>query len=314
MKKSIILGAALACCATPAAAQMPESVRAMIDAAIAKGDPAKVQTVVEIARETNPEDLAEIDAVYAVYTDSLAREAKAQETAKLAEIRDAGLFSRWNGNGELGGFRSTGNSTNTGLTAGLQLTRTGIDWTHKLRARADYQRTNGFTSREQYFASYEPNIEINDRLYGYGLAQFEHDRFQGFDGRYSVSGGLGYKFIESEDLNLSAKAGPAYRYTDLSAGGSESRLAALVGVDFGWSITDRLKLTQQTSAVADGGGQATLFIDGQSTSINAITGLEAKVSDKLSMRASYQVDYDSEPPAGAVTTDTQTRVSLVYGF
>ena len=44
------------------------------------------------------------------------------------------------------------------------------------------------------------------------------------------------------------------------------------------------------------------------------TGLEAKVSDGLSTRLSYTVDYDSNPPTGAVSTDTQSRFTLVYGF
>ena len=45
-----------------------------------------------------------------------------------------------------------------------------------------------------------------------------------------------------------------------------------------------------------------------------ITGLEAKVSDRLTTRLSYDVEYDSNPPAGAVETDTLSRFTLVYGF
>ena len=44
------------------------------------------------------------------------------------------------------------------------------------------------------------------------------------------------------------------------------------------------------------------------------SGLEATISDGLTTRLSYTVDYDSNPPAGAVSTDTLTRFTLVYGF
>ena len=53
--------------AAPAAAELPEPVRAMIEAAMATGDAAKVKTVVEIAKQTNPGDAAEIDALDSAY-------------------------------------------------------------------------------------------------------------------------------------------------------------------------------------------------------------------------------------------------------
>jgi len=37
-------------------------------------------------------------------------------------------------------------------------------------------------------------------------------------------------------------------------------------------------------------------------------------SSKLSARFSYAVEYDSNPPPGAVQTDTLSRVTLIYDF
>lgn len=42
----------------PAVAELPQPVRAMIDAAIATGDEGKVRTIADIARATNPADIA----------------------------------------------------------------------------------------------------------------------------------------------------------------------------------------------------------------------------------------------------------------
>ncbi|MDJ0644175.1 MAG: DUF481 domain-containing protein [Erythrobacter sp.] len=297
-----------------ALAELPQPVRAMIDAAIAGGDETAVRTVIDLAKQTNPDDAEELDAILAGFESDLAA-AKAEAAAqKEQEIRNAGLFDNWTGKGELGGFRATGNASNTGVTAALSLQRDGIDWTHKLRARADYQRNNGVTSREQYFLAYEPNYNITDRLFVYGLAQYERDRFQGFSARYAVSGGLGYQIIDEPDLQLSAKAGPAYRLTEFVGGDSESRIAALLGIDFDWTITDRLKLTHDTNAVAETGGATTIIVDSSNTSVNLVTGLNAKISDRVSARLSYAVEYDSNPPAGAEQTDTLSRVTLIYDF
>jgi len=308
------LCAPLALLAAPAAAELPQPVRAMIDAAIATGDDAKVATVLDLALATNPESADEIGAVRAEWR---ARRTKIAEEAKAAQehkVRTAGPLELWSGEGQLGAFLSSGNNDSAGLSAALNVQRKGIDWTHILRASADYQRSNGTTSREQYFAAYEPRIQVSDRLFGYGLAQFEHNRFQGFDARYALSGGLGYKVVDSEALDLSLKAGPAYRVTEFVAGTQESSLGALAAVDFDWRITDGVTLTQDANVVAETGGAATIILDGSNTTVNLVTGLDAKLTGRLRSRISYAVDYDSDPPLGSVSTDTISRFTLVYGF
>lgn len=288
----------------PALAQLPEPVRAMIDAAIATGDEAKVRTVIELARTTNPADAAELDAIAADYATALAAKAAADAAAKEEEIRTAGIFENWSGKGELGAFQSTGNAENIGITAGLGLVREGINWRHKLSGRADYQETEGVVTREQFFAAYEPNYKLSERLYAYGLGQYERDRFQGFSARYSVSGGLGYDVLTGDTMTLSVKAGPAWRRTELIGGSSSSSFAGLAAADFDWKLAETISLTQDASALVQS-GSSTLISD---------TGLVAKVSGKMSVRLSYTVEHDTAPPPGAVKTDTLSRLTLIYDF
>lgn len=290
----------------PAAAhaEIPDPVRAMIEAAIATGDAEKVATVIELAKQTNPDDADAIDAMQRAFdAEQLALVAR-EETAKEEAIREAGFFDNWTGEGQIGGFRSTGNSNNTGVTAGVELERIGLNWRHKLTALADYQRTNGVTTREQFLAAYEPNYQLNDRLFVYALAQYERDRFQGFSSRISASGGLGYRLIDSDDMQLSVKAGPAYRKTKFVDGGNDSAIAGLAALDFDWRLSDTLKFTQDASA----------FIQSGNSTYLSTTGLEAKLGSGLSGRVSYSVEHDTNPPAGAVKTDTLSRLTLVYGF
>lgn len=300
--------------AAPASASLPEPVRAMIEAAIATGDPAKVKTVVDIAKQTHPGDAAEIDTLQAGFLTRQREIAAADQARKDAELRSAGLLDNWSGTGQIGAFQSSGNSDNVGVTLSLALNRTGVDWQHRLKAAADYQRSNGRTSREQYLAAYEPRYQVNGDLFSYALAQYERDRFQGFSSRYSLSGGLGYQVFDSEALKLTVKAGPAWRSVEYLDGGDESSFGGLAGMDFDWQIAKSLKLTQDANLVADSGGAATVIVDSTSTSVLATTGLEAGISDGLTTRLSYTVDYNSNPPPGAVSTDTHTRFTLVYGF
>lgn len=300
--------------AVPAQAKLPPPVRKMIKAAIATGDKAKVAAVVDVARTTNPDDVAEIDAMNDAFLKKQKKLAEKKKARKIREIREAGLFDRWSGQGEIGGYRNTGNTDNVGLTLSLSLKRKGIKWSHSLHARGDFQRSGGVTTQRQISASYEPNYHINRRIFAFGLVQYDDNRFQGFNARYSVSAGLGLKLIDEPNLGLSIKAGPAIRHTDFTDGSRETRLAGLAGLNFHWDITKRLKFTQSTNAVAETGSRALVVVDSNNTTLNLITGLDAKITDKLSWRISYQIEYESKPPPGAEKTDTLTRFSLVYGF
>ena len=293
---------------------MPAPVRAMVDAALATGDPAKVATVIEIAKATNPDAVAELDALYSSFREDRARAAAVAAAREEERIRRAGLLSNWSGQGQIGAFHTSGNTDSVGATVALTLNRKGIDWTHKMRLSADYQRTDGDTSREQFLASYEPRYQFASKAFTYGLAQFERNRFQGFTGRYAISGGLGWQLLDTSKVDLSIKLGPAYRRTEFVDGTVDNNIAALFGVDFDWQLADAVKLTNDTNATSEGGGQALVFIEPDNVSLSVITGLEAKLNSALSARLSYSVDYNSNPPALTAKTDTQSRFTLVYAF
>jgi putative salt-induced outer membrane protein len=317
MRISCLLAAPFLLCAAAAAAQddpLPEAARAMIEAAMATGDADGVGAVIAAARAAFPGHAAEIDAMQAQFQAQVAERAAAAAEAQQAQLRSAGVFDNWSGRGEVGGFLSTGNTEEMGGTASLTMQRDGIDWQHRLRLAADYRRSNGVTTREQLLAQYEPRFQINRRLFAFGLAQFERDSLQGFSARYAGSGGLGYRVVDTDELEFSIKAGPAYRVTRFNSGATTSRIAGLLGADFDWQITDLLKFTQDANATAETGGEVLLIVDGSNTSLTAVSGLEAGLSSSLTARVSYTVEYDSNPPAGSVGTDTLTRFTLIYGF
>ncbi|WP_417618763.1 DUF481 domain-containing protein [Parasphingorhabdus sp.] len=299
---------------TPAVAALPEPVKAMIDAAIASGNKPDVLAVVKIAKATNPDDLAEINALMSDYDARLAEQAK----AALREKQEAGLFENWKGQGELGGFRSTGNTRNLGVSGGLKLVKDAVKWRLNFLARADYERNKGKTTRDQLSATIEPNYKFGKSLYAYGLAQFERDRLQGFAARYTLSGGLGYELIKTKDLRLAVKAGPAIRITDFAAGDSKSSLAALVGLDLDWKISDNLKFSQDTGGTyasdAQGFTSASAVIDSDNISFAATSAFDAKLLGALSARFSYTIEHETNPPVGRIKTDTLSRATLVYDF
>jgi putative salt-induced outer membrane protein len=281
---------------TPALAEpIPPPVAAMIDAAAANPDQLKV--VADIAKRTNPASAAEIDAKVAAIRADAAR-------AREEKLASQGLFQGWTGNGELGGFISSGNTENRGLAIGINLGKETRRWKHGLRGQVDYQEDQGVTSRERYFAGYEGNWKFSPRGFAVLALSYERDRFTGFAGRYTQALGLGYRLIDGKRLTIALDGGPALRQTRFTTGNSESVLAARAAINGKWQVTSNLSITET----------ATYYADNVNSSLLSLTQLSARLNGRLSARLSLQINNEGNPPPGRENTDSVTRATLVYSF
>jgi len=284
---------------------LPEGVRAMIDAAIDGGDARTIESVLRIARETHGSAAAEIDAIeqgWRIRTAAAKEQMRKREEVDLAE---AGMLGNWKGQAEVGASRSTGRSSYFGLFGSLALDREGLDWRHKLLARAEIQKGRNITDTERLIASWQPNFKVDDRLYTYGLAQYERDPVQGYDGRYTAGGGIGYGLIATESAALDLEGGPAVRHIEQTGGPSYSGLAARGSINLRWALSPAVEL-KQTSAL--------YFEQEGDSSASALTSLDAKVTGPLKVRFSYDVRYENRAGGGDGWIDTLSRATLVYNF
>lgn len=288
----------------PTPSPLDPAVRALITAAIESEKEATVLALLELARKTNPASEDEITAIRTAYRARLAEEKQVAEAQKIEALRTAGMLENWDGRGELGAFQSTGNADVIGFTAALTLNKRGFNWRHRLTGRADYQQTSGVVRREQYLATYEPNLKLLERVFAYGFGQYEQDRFQGFTGRYTLSTGMRYELVDDGSLTLSAKLGPAWRSTNFVDGTNLNELAALGAFDLSWKITPNITLTNNSNMV----------LQNSNSTLVSQNGALAKVASKLSVRLSHTIEYNTQPPAGAVNTDMLSRVTLIYDF
>lgn len=289
---------------TVVAEPLPAAVRAMIDAAIARDDPKLVASIIELARATNPSAGPEIEAIEAAYRTDQTAKKEEQERAKRERIEAASLLDMWKGQVELGGTRSTGSADSLGLYASVNVEREGIDWRHKLNARADFQETNDVTSTKRALLSWQPNYKIDGGRYAYGLAQYEYDPLLGYDSRYTLGGGIGYTVIGRPKLKLVVEGGPALRLTDPVAGPASTSLAARASLDLGWKIAPALEFKQSGA----------FYYERGDTSANAQSALDATLIGDLKARLSYNVQYERNAPAGTDAIDTTSRATLIYSF
>jgi putative salt-induced outer membrane protein len=304
-----LLLAALVCVANPVLAQdasvdaapggteADPAVRAMLAAAMKAGDEAAVNAIVKYAKVVDKTDAAVAERAASEWR-------KERKEAAERRIREARFVDLIKGRAELGGYATSGNSDTVGLTGVLDLKREGLDWRHKFRVQADYQESLGQTVRERFLAAYEPNYKIDDRAYVYGAAQFESDRFLGFEDRYSASAGAGYTAIKRTNVKLDLELGPAFRHTNFTDDSVESQLAARGKLDFDWTLRKGITLSQDASA----------YLQAANSTITGKTALRARLFGPFSAQMSYALNYESAPPIGRKTTDTTSRASLLIDF
>lgn len=279
----------------PAPAQAP--VQAMVDDVFANGSDAEVAAVVKYARRAAPELAEALDA-------RLANRAAQVRVAAQAQPVTPAPVANWSGRGEVGASLAQGNTDTLGGYASVTAARQGTRWRHEARGEAAYQETNGVRSQERLSLAYEPRYKVDERLSAYGLLQAEHDPVLGYDARYSVSAGLGYRVVRSDTLSVDLQGGPAWRHVLPVTGPNETGFSGRAALDARLKIRPGVQLTQTGSA----------FLDSRGNSFTSTTGLEAQLFGPLAARVSYNVQYETVPPLGRVGTDTMSRITLVYGF
>src|SRR3546814_13240985 len=116
---------------------------------------------------------------------------------------------------------------------------------------------------------------------------------QGFDVRWSASGGLGYKIVDNKAMTLNLKAGPAWCHTNFLHQPEDDELTGLAGLDFGWQLSPAIKLTQTASTII---GETT-------TSPSSRTPLNAKLSGGPAAPIAHTAALHPPPPPAAARPD-----------
>ncbi|MCG2839673.1 DUF481 domain-containing protein [Sandaracinobacter sp. RS1-74] len=283
--------------AAPAMAQtsLSPGAREMVEAAAHSGDQAKIDAVVAIAKSTNKGAEAEIDKIVA--------DIAATKTAQREEeLKQAGFFQNWTGSGQFGASFSTGNSETKSVTAGIALERDGLNWRHRADALVDIVDNDGGTDQQRILAGYQLDYKFSERLYAWGRFEYERNREAGIKRRFAESAGIGWRAVDGARVKWDLEAGPALRQTRFLTY-NENEFAGRGASRFAWNLSDTTIFTNDTA----------IFFSG-SSSINNTAALTAKLFGALSARASFNLAWEEEPPAGLEKLDTTTRFTLVYDF
>lgn len=276
---------------------LPDAVRRMLMEALESGNSGDIATLSRYAISANPGATEEIQAMVDNHRTHAEQELR-------EEMAQAGVFDLWDGKIELGGFRSTGSSSEFGINTAIGATRKGLHWTHAITVNADYREANGARSQERFLASYNPTYNFDPRNFIYGLLQYERDPVVGYNYRYTGSTGIGFTLLATDQMDLAVTLGPSLREISYTDDGKETKFGGRSSFNFKWKFNPTLSLQQSASAYAES----------DTASVTSLTALDARIISKLSARMSYNMRYESGSKLTDRAFDTTSRVTLIYDF
>ncbi|OZB17644.1 MAG: hypothetical protein B7X58_04040 [Marinobacter sp. 34-60-7] len=231
----------------------------------------------------------------------------------LAPVAQAQESGNWKGEAELGVLMTTGNSEETKVNGRLGLIHETGTWRNSGDFSSRYTEAEDQTTAEEYKAALEANRKFDDHQYWFVRGSWEDDRFSGYDFESTLTTGYGNRVWQSGDRSfLDLSAGAGYRYNklkqvDVDTGRDveEEAIARLAGqFDYGLSETSLFRQKLSTE----------IGLDYNNTITESETSLQSTIVNSLSMKVAFRVKYVSDAPEGSDKTDTETSLSLLYGF
>ncbi|MEP6939786.1 MAG: DUF481 domain-containing protein [Rudaea sp.] len=245
----------------------------------------------------------------------------------------------WSGTGEAGLAVASGNTKSQNLNAKLNVKFNDDQWKDEFYLLALRNKSNVTTNSidtstnpptivstsnydltaNRYEAGASLGYKLDDRSYIVGALRYEHDEFSPYNYQYIASLGYGYQFLKNSRDELSAEAGLGYKVTQptsLFVTGGTPPVIVELKPDSDGNAVFRGKVDYKHNFNA-----TTSFVDSfvvEAGSDNKFfqndAGIQVKMSDKLALKAAYEIRHNSEVQAGFKKTDNLLTTNLVYGF
>ncbi len=331
MTKKVAMLGLLACIlpAVPAIAATDPSagVIEMLKTAAAANDKDTFDTLLETALKTWPaKRIALLKSARTIsetwmpqaYLDELAA-AKAAEEAAEAASRARGIMyyldpKLWEGQAQLGGSTSSGDSDEQGVSAALSFERAfGPKWNHSFNFKFDFGRSEGVTTRQRFVGQYEVMWKPWTDVFLLNFTELELDKFSGFDYRVIENIAVGTEVFRSANQSLRVEGGPGIRISGVEAtledgmvvpAHTSKEFLGRLSSTYELKLSDNLTFKDRISAI----------YGTESTTLENWAQFSARINSHMQARLSFEVKYDSLAPIGTSAWDTATRATLVYDF
>ena len=212
--------------------------------------------------------------------------------------------SPFGGTIKFGFLGTSGNTETSSLNSGATLNYKQGNWEHEATGAAIFAAEDNETTAEAYEAGLRSRWDMTDKDFLFGRLNWRKDRFGAFDTQFSQTLGYGRRFLEGPVHTLNTEVGVGARQSEDQLGAESDETIFFGGMDYKWQFSETAAFEQTFVLEA---GEDNNYVESKSS-------LSATLVGALSLVASYTVRNNSDVPAGTEKTDTQTAISLEYGF
>jgi hypothetical protein len=233
------------------------------------------------------------------------------EQKAYERLLSPGLLQLWNVAGSLGFAGASGNAKTLTFTTSANAARaTRTDKVtlsfSAIKASAMVNRVSAATA-QAVRGGVEYNRNIGDRVFVNTFNNYEYDRFQNLDLRFTLGGGIGAKVYNSPSATLGLVAGADYDHASFSTPLTRNAAETFFGDDYSLKVNGSTSLVQRFRMFEN-------LTDFGASRVNFDLTLSTKLRTWLSWNVSLSDRYLSRPVPGRKTNDFLYSTGIGVSF
>ena len=202
---------------------------------------------------------------------------------------------------------TSGNTSTSSLGLGLDLIYRTAPWTIEGTFNYLHAASEHVTTAETFAGLLKGSRDITKSIDVFVQGGYYRNTFSGIDHRVGGEAGAGYKILDQEQFLLRTEAGFGYASEARTDDTTLNYATGRVGLKFVWKFSKSADFTEEASWTED-------FSDTHHWIFRNGTSVTATLTKLLSLKASWALIYNNEPPPGFGKTDTVTSAALVAKF
>jgi putative salt-induced outer membrane protein YdiY len=247
-------------------------------------------------------------------------EPEAVELAVTTEVKTAlkPEASPWKRQLEFGYSQQSGAKEKQDLSLRLQLDGKRGANTFRSTAKLLQSEVDGVTGTDRREADFRWRYDINKRLFTQALTNYAEDSVRKIDLSLEQQVGGGYRLVDTPRHKVNVGLGAVLQYLDRVGTANQMAFLGSFFQDYAYQLNSRVKLMQEsTFMISDTGtlnvrnGVANAPAEG-SYRLKFNTGLQSKVTDRMSLNLRFDYDYDRSILESGLRADQRLTTSLGY--
>ena len=151
------------------------------------------------------------------------------------------------------------------------------------KAAVVFGEDDGEKNAESYLTEFRIDYLFTEKFYSAFIAGWEQDDFAGIHSRYYGGPAAGYKFLVGPKHFLLGELGVNYVDEEYIDESEEEYVSGRAFVQYDYALTEKNKFSQSLEYLHD-------FENSDNYKINSVTAIISALSDKMSLKASYEIN------------------------